>query len=193
MIKSKKIFNVITILFVVCIAITGISFTYASVTSKLSIGGYIPISLAKWSIHFQNLSNANLKGTALEVTKPTLQNNSTSISNFDVKFMNVNDGVTYTFEVINDGSLDAKISSIVISKPICKGAIETSYEYLGLICDNFNYSLTYIDGTEIQIGDSLDKGQSKSFVLNLEYSGTNLPQDVVEISGISIALIYVQK
>lgn len=193
MVKGKKIFNVITILFVTCIAITGISFTYASVTSKLSIDGYASMNLAKWSIHFQNLSNANLNGTTLEVTKPTLQKNSTSISNFNVRFMNVNDGVTYTFEVINDGDLDAKISSIVMPKPICKGTTDTSYEYLNLICDNLNYSLTYIDGTKIQVGDTLDKGQSKSLILNLEYSGTNLPQNVVEISGLSIALIYIQK
>ena len=51
----------------------------------------------------------------------------------------------------------------------------------------------YADGTKIQAGDTLDKGQSKSFILNLEYSGTKLPQNVVEISGLSIALIYVQK
>lgn len=193
MLKGKKIFNVIGIIFVACISITGISFTYASVTSKLSIDGYASMNTARWSIHFRNLSNANLNGTASEIAKPILQNNSTSISNFDIMFMNVNDGVTYKFEVINDDDIDAKVSSILIPKPICKGIDETSYEDASLICDNLNYSLTYADGTKIQAGDTLDKGQSKSFVLNLEYSGTKLPQNVVEIFGLSITLIYIQK
>lgn len=193
MMKTKKIFSLIGILFITCVSVIGISFTYASITSKLSIDGYASMNSMKWSVHFQNLSNANLKGTTLEVNKPTLKNNSTSISDFEVKFMNINDGVNYTFDVINDGDLDAKISSIVIPKPVCTSTGDTAYEDSSLICDNLNYSLTYLDGTEIQIGDTLEKGQSKSLVLKLEYLGTKLPQNVVEISGLSIALIYVQK
>lgn len=193
MMKTKKIFSLIGILFITCISVIGISFTYASITSKLSIDGYASMNSMKWSVHFQNLSNANLKGTTLEVNKPTLKNNATSISDFEVKFMNINDGVNYTFDVINDGDLDAKISSIVIPKPVCTSTGDTAYEDSSLICDNLNYSLTYLDGTEIQIGDTLEKGQSKSLVLKLEYLGTKLPQNVVGISGLSIALIYVQK
>lgn len=193
MMKTKKIFSLIGILFITCVSVIGISFTYASITSKLSIDGYASMNSMKWSVHFQNLSNANLKGTTLEVNKPTLKNNSTSISDFEVKFMNINDGVNYTFDVINDGDLDAKISSIVIPKPVCTSTGDTAYEDSSLICDNLNYSLTYLDGTEIQIGDTLEKGQSKSLVLKLEYLGTKLPQNVVGISGLSIALIYVQK
>lgn len=193
MMKTKKIFSLIGILFITCVSVIGISFTYASITSKLSIDGYASMNSMKWSVHFQNLSNANLKGTTLEVNKPTLKNNSTSISDFEVKFMNINDGVSYIFDVINDGDLDAKISSIVIPKPVCTSTGDTAYEDSSLICDNLNYSLTYLDGTEIQIGDTLEKGQSKSLVLKLEYLGTKLPQNVVGISGLSIALIYVQK
>lgn len=193
MMKTKKIFSLIGILFITCVSVIGISFTYASITSKLSIDGYASMNSMKWSVHFQNLSNANLKGTTLEVNKPTLKNNSTSISDFEVEFMNINDGVSYTFDVINDGDLDAKISSIVIPKPVCTSTGDTAYEDSSLICDNLSYSLTYLDGTEIQIGDTLEKGQSKSLVLKLEYLGTKLPQNVVEISGLSIALIYVQK
>lgn len=193
MMKTKKIFSLIGILFITCVSVIGISFTYASITSKLSIDGYASMNSMKWSVHFQNLSNANLKGTTLEVNKPTLKNNSTSISDFEVEFMNINDGVSYTFDVINDGDLDAKISSIVMPKPVCTSTGDTAYEDSSLICDNLNYSLTYLDGTEIQIGDTLEKGQSKSLVLKLEYLGTKLPQNVVGISGLSIALIYVQK
>lgn len=193
MMKTKKIFSLIGILFITCISVIGISFTYSSITSKLSIDGYASMNSIKWSVHFQNLSNANLKGTTLEVNKPILKNNSTSISDFEVEFMNINDGVSYTFDVINDGDLDAKISSIVIPKPVCTSTGDTAYEDSSLICDNLNYSLTYLDGTEIQIGDTLERGQSKSLVLKLEYLGTKLPQNVVGISGLSIALIYVQK
>ena len=193
MLEGKKIFNVIGIFIITCILMIGISFAYETITNKLPINGYASMNTAKWSVHFQNLSNANLKGKAIEINKPILQNNSTSISDFDVMFETVNDGVTYTFEVVNDGDLDAKISSIVIPKPVCMEIGGTSSKDSDLICANLNYSLTYADGTSIKIGDSLDKGQSKSFILNLEYLGTQLPQNVVEISELSIALIYVQK
>lgn len=191
--NNKKIFPVIGIILIVCTSIIGISFVYASVTSKLTINGYASMNPSKWSIYFKNLSDANLKGTTIEVSKPTIQNNSTSISDFDINFINGMDGVSYTFDVVNDGSLDAKISSIVIPKPICIGTGENSFEDSNLICDNLTYNLTYIDGSKIQPGDTLDKGQTKSFILNLEYSNTELPKNKVEISGLSITLIYVQK
>lgn len=189
----KKAFYIIGILIISFIVIISVSFIYASITSKLSIDGYAFMNSAKWSVHFQNLSNANLKGNTIEVTKPILQKNSTNISHFNVEFQSVKDGVSYTFEVINDGNLDAKLSSMLIPKPICKGTNSTSYEDANLICNNLSYSLTYANGKKIKEGDTLDKGQSKSLILNLEYSGTQLPQNTVEISGLSITLIYTQK
>lgn len=191
--KDKRISSLVGMIFIACISAIGVSFVYASVTNKLNMNGHASMNSAKWSIYFKNLSDANLKGSTIEVSKPNIQNNSTSISDFDIQFINGMDGVSYTFDVINDGSLDAKISSIVIPKPICIGIGEDSYEDSNLICNHLTYTLTYIDGSKIQPGDTLDKGQTKSFILNLEYSSTQLPKNKVEISGLSITLIYAQK
>lgn len=155
---SKKIFRIIVILFISGIAIISVSFVYASITSQLSIDGYASMNPAKWSVNFQNLSNSNLKGNTIEVTNPILQHNSTNISNFNVEFQSVKDGVSYNFDVMNDGNLDAKVSSIFIPKPICTGTDSNYYEDKKLICDNLNYSLTYADGTKIKEGDILNKG-----------------------------------
>ena len=52
--NNKKIFPVIGIILIVCTSIIGISFVYASVTSKLTINGYASMNPSKWSIYFKN-------------------------------------------------------------------------------------------------------------------------------------------
>lgn len=193
MVKNKKLFTIVTIIVILCIMMIGMSLVYASVTSKLNIFGHASMDTSRWNVHFQNLSEPYFDGKTEEISRPVFYKNSTTLSNINICFANVNDAVRYTFEVTNDGDIDAKISSIIKLKPICTGTGTNSYEDSNFVCNNLNYTLTYSDGKEIKDGDILYKGQTKLLELKLEYLGSHLPKDIVKVSEINITLVYIQK
>ena len=54
--------------------------------------------------------------TVKENTAPQLDNTTTVIQNYDVTLKNDGDSITYTFDVKNNGDIDAKITAIVMKK-----------------------------------------------------------------------------
>ena len=166
---------------------------FSAITSNLRIDGFATIGRAKWSIKFINLENAILTGGAEEIRKPTIQSNSASIGSFDVKFTATNDSVIYYFEVINDGDLDAKLSSITMPKPACVGKGSNKMSDEELVCKNLKYQLTYADGKSINVSDELIRGTKKKMKLYLRYVGDGLPQNEVNVSGLGISMIYGEK
>lgn len=191
---EKRLYYVFGFLFIVFIFIAGITIAYARMTSTLKIEGYGSVNNAKWSVHFENLRDTVLIGSTKEVTKPTIQSNSTAIAQYDVNFQRPNDGVTYIFDVVNDGDLDAKLSNYTVGHPICTGTVaETRVADERLVCDNLTYKITYQDGTQINVDDTLNVGDRKTMKVTLEFKGDTLPQNVVNISGLGISLIYTQK
>lgn len=176
------------ILLVVFLA--GIS--YAMVTTSLDIRGNMKMASANWDVHFGNLQPAKISGSAIELSKPSIVDESTSIVNVDVKLQQPSDSVTYLFDVINAGGIDAELSSYQIAKPICNGTGENAILDAKMVCDNIKYEITYANDSMINIGDSLKTGEQKTLKLKLSFSGTQLPLNEVDISNISIALSYSQ-
>ena len=108
------------------------------------------------------------------------------------------DSVTYKFEVVNDGTFDAKISSVTIPTPVCTGSGESKVTDETNICSNLSYTLTYDDenNTPVLLNDTLNAGETKNMKLTLTYSADLaselLPKNDVDISNLSIAIIYSQ-
>ena len=169
------------------------SIVFSAITSNLKIDGFATIGSVRWSIRFDNLENAILTGSAEEIRKPMIQSNSSSIGSFDVKLTATNDAVIYYFEVINDGDLDAKLSSITMPTPTCVGKGSNKMSDEELVCRNLKYQLTYADGKSINVSDELAKGTKKKMKLYLQYVGNELPQNVVNINGLGISMIYGEK
>ncbi len=191
--RVKVLVNGIGIVFITLSMIVGISIAYATVTSRLDINGYATMNSGSWDVHFENLHKVNLIGEASETVTPKLRDKLTSISNFDLNFYQPGDGAIYTFDVVNDGGLDAYISSITIPKPICSSNVINDYSNSKLVCDNLVYNLSYGDGSSVNIDDTLLSGTTKTLKLTLKYSGKSLPSNPVEISGLGITIIYSQK
>ena len=191
---EKRLYYVFGFLLVVFIVVAGITVAYARMTSTLKIEGYGSVNNSKWSVRFDNLRDTALIGTAKEITKPSIQNNSTAIATYDVSFMKPNDGVTYVFDVVNDGDLDAVLSSYTVGNPICTGSVATTrISDETLVCNNITYKISYQDGSQIGIGDILNVGDRKTMKVTLEFKGNTLPQNIVNISGLGITIIYTQK
>lgn len=172
------------------------SIAYASFTQQLDIQGKATVQKSSWSIKFTNLQPVVKTGTATEVTAPTINTNDTKISEYDVTLTTPGDSVTYNFDVTNEGTFNAKISSITIPTPTCTGTGTNASTDETNVCDNLTYKLTYADGSPIAVDDTLDSGETKSLKLSLTYSSSvsaaQLPSNDVAVSNLAISIIYAQ-
>lgn len=176
----------------IVVAIIGMSVSFASFSTKLDIYGYAEMNSANWKIYFDNLSQAKLSGKAEELIHPSIKKGSTSITTFDVRLKGKGDSISYTFDIVNDGGLDAKLTTLSISKPICQGSGEKESYDEKLVCNNLSYSLTKSNDDTFSLADVIHAGERVSAKLTLTYHGESLPYEVVEISNLGIDLIYSQ-
>jgi len=184
----------LAIIMIGLVAIVGTSVAFASLSTQLNITGTGEVNPANWSIKFQNLSSPTIVGGATVVTAPTLSD--TTVGTFHVKLTAPGDSVTYTFDVTNNGDLDAEIGTFTKAAiPTCTGTGTSATADEALVCNNLVYTLTYTTGgTAVGVGDTLTHGQTKNLTLKIEYPSTvaSLPANTVTISNLAITIIYNQ-
>ena len=189
--KDKKlVFGILALL----VGIIVISISYAAFTQNLNINGTGNVQATSWSVHFANLSNAVTNGTAVERTAPTIKSGQTSIGDYSVDFYTPGDSITYTFDVVNEGDYDAKISVLTNGTPPCNGTDATSNAN---VCANLEYTLKYTtNGETVSQNDPLRKGQARNMTLVLRYKTTigqnELPTAEVTVSNLGITIQYSQ-
>lgn len=177
-----------------CIAVIGLSVAYAAMSTSLKINGTATMNTASWSIKFANLSEVAKTGTANVVTAPTLSD--THIGDYNVELTKPGDSITYTFDVMNTGTLDAIMSTFTkAAKPTCTGVSTTNATAdATIVCNNLSYTLTYTASNEaVKANDTLAAGETKNLTLKLSYDGNELPSDDVNVSGLDITMIYEQQ
>ncbi len=175
------------------LAIGALSISYAALSQilKVEANSYVQTPDTKWNIHFENASNGIITGSA---EKGILTLNATNITLNGVILKNVGDSVTYTFEVVNDGNLDAKIGNIDYKNPSFTGFGETSEVDEAIVRDAYQYILTYEDGTPLTVSDVLNEGERKTLKLTITYQlkGDFEPTNDVNIDGSGVIITYVQ-
>jgi|GEM_PF-4697879 len=166
----------LVIIFTLIVAIFCLSVGYASFSTLLQINTKTAVNNDVWAIEFQNMSTATLTGTAAEATAPVL---SATTVNLDVEFKMSGDAASYTFDVKNSGTLNAKLSSA----PTVTGIPDD-------VKDKFLVTLTYADGTTINANDTLNAGETKSLKITIAYKdGSTITNQVINSQ---ILLLYVQ-
>lgn len=159
----------------------GISLGYAILNTSLNITGKSSIAKSTWDIHFENISITD--GSVEAIKEPTVED-LTSVY-FEAKLSNPGEFYEYTVDVVNKGSIPAKISS----NPILSGVEETEDVYL-------NYTVTYLDGREIKLGDTLDVSESVSYKVRIEFdeniTNSQLP-DTAKLLDLLFEVNYVQQ
>lgn len=192
--RSTKIIAIAALI----VAITGISVAFAAMSTTLNINGTAEMNTAEWDIHFENLTVETSLGEAGFQTAPTIQS-LTTIGNYEAKVTKPGDQVSFTFDVINAGSIDAKLDQLLINSvaggtPTCTGKdATTGVSDATIVCGNLTYSLTYVsDDTNVAANNTLAKGTTKRMRVTLKYTGSTLPANDVEITGLGITLTYAQ-
>ena len=181
------------------ISVVAIGIGFATFTETLRIEGSATVQTSTWKVKFTNLSAPTLLGTATVVTPPTINTNDTTISTYDVKLSKPGDSVSYTFDVANTGTYNAKLTSINSPTPTCNGkeGAESATTDAANVCKHLTYTLTYADGTPLAQDDAL---AATSGVANMKLTLTyeshdvaaDLPKQDVTISNLGISLVYSQ-
>ena len=133
--------------------ITFISVGYAYLNSMLNINGTLKVNKNIWNVHFENIIKKQGSATA---TSEAIITNETEI-NFTVELQKPGDFYSFTTDVVNSGTIDAMLGEIL------KTGLTTEQEKY------IDYIVTYSDGKEILVKDSLPSNESDTLLITVKY------------------------
>ncbi len=185
--RNQREMRIITVV-ALCVAVICLSVAYAAMNQTLKVSGEANMRVADWSIHFNNV-NASTTGVAT-YTMPNVSN--TQLSDFGVVLTKPGDSVTFTFDIVNDGGINAVLGTLNKGKPECSSL--TSDKDAKIVCDNLIYTLEYDNGSAVEVGDTLDSNTHMSTKLKIAYKdgAKEVPESTVNINGLDLVLIYNQ-
>ena len=96
------------VLAIVMISVFTLSIAYAAMEAVLEIHGNSEVVASSWNIH---LENVKVKSGSVSANAPQISG--TSSVGFDVELNTPGDFYEFTVDVVNEGSIDAMIDSVV--------------------------------------------------------------------------------
>ena len=219
---DNKVKNVL--LLVLAIGLIGMTGAYALLSQQLQIRATGSVKGASWDVHIENLTGPSYSsakygstsestgatGTAAASVTQTPSVKTTSIEGLAVQFTKPNVSVSYTFDLVNAGTLDAILDSYYIAAKTgdhaftCTGTGDNAVADAELVCNNLTYTLKYTDGgADVAATNTLDKAtvsgntstptrRNVTLTLTLADMAT-LPTNDVTVSGLNVDFNYVQK
>ena len=162
------------------VLVVALTLGFAAIRTTLTVSGTGAVAASKWDVYFTNIQAES--GSVTATTAPAITDK-TQI-NFSASLAEVGEFYGFTVDVVNDGTYDAKIDSIEILPELTN----EQKEY-------FDYTVTYSDGVEIQVGDALDAGATETLLVHFEYKEnedtSKYPTDDVDFD-FSVNLYYSQ-
>ena len=226
--ENKKTIQVLAIV-TLLIAVVCISVGFALMSTTLTINGSAEVVPAKWSVHYVHKDNSGVEltnpytfsnnstaaceahdtdcaalrtaaGDTATVTAPTLTD--TAFGNYQVVLTKPGDKGTYTFDVTNDGNLDAIVAGVTPSTyatdalTITGTTGDTKTADETAVTGNITYKVVWAaTDAPITANDTLNAGQTKTVKVEVEYlsTATTLPQKPVTITGRDVSILFQQK
>ena len=102
------------------VAVLGLTVAFAALSQTLTINGSAAVNTASWDIHFENLTLSEKTGTAEVSGTPQLTG--TVISGINVSLNKPGDKIVYEFDLVNNGSIEAKLTNINVNNLISKSS-----------------------------------------------------------------------
>jgi len=166
----------------VFLAVLGMTIGFAALQQTLNIDGTATIRTASWDITFANLSSATLVGEATVDTPAALASGSTTMT-FGVSLNQPGDSVTYEVDMVNNGSISARISSVNLTGVAPANAAHVTY------------TVTYVNGSPINVNDVLAPGQTRRIRVVVSYNNitdpAQLPNADIPLS-LGATIVFVQ-
>ena len=172
------------VIVVLLIVIAGLTIAFAALSTTLNINGTAYLDAAKWGIRFENLSSPTKIGSATTTgTAKIEETKAAEINGINVSLSTPGDKVTYTVDLVNKGTINAKIDKI-------EKTVLTSEQQKYLI-----FKVTDKDGREVSEGDILSAGETRNLTITIEFikdlTKGDLPKQTSTIS-LSYKLNFVQ-
>ena len=172
--KSLYIFFAIAL-----ISISTLTIVYAALSVTLNITGTADISSASWDVH---LDNVNVNTQSVSGNAPTIIGGTTAT--FSTKLEVPGDFYEFTIDVVNDGSIDAMIESIVKTPTLTTAQAK----YL-------KYEVEYQNGESINIRQLVKKNSFVRLKVRLEFR-KDVTADILpttaETLNLSFTVVYAQ-
>ena len=196
---KRRNYNILFITIGILIAfVVGLTVAYAALSTTLNIQfGNLTQSALTWDVGFNTGSIAGVTTNA-NVTCGSATATKTTISGIKVKLTKSGDKCSYTFQIRNNGTLGASITSITPKKPsstTCSTASGST-----MVCGNITYKLRYdsaTSSTQPAVGNVLaaksgSTATTRNVVLTAEYSGTTSSTSDFSQSGFGFTIVYGQ-
>ena len=163
---------------VLLIVVAGLTVAFAALSTTLNINGTAYLDAAKWGIKFKNLSNPTKIGSATTTgTAKIEESKAAEITGINVSLSTPGDKVTYTVDLVNKGTINAKIDNI-------EKTLLTSEQQKYL-----TFKVTGKDGREVSEGDILSAGETRSLTITIVFI-KDLTKEDLPTSTSSISLSY---
>lgn len=203
--KERKIKTLSLVALVV--AVLGLTVAFAALSTQLTISGSATVNPSEWNVQFANVSKATLEGgatvklntdgTEIAATLATTTTTNDTIELPEITLIKPGSQVTYTFDVVNSGTIDAKINEVSLTKK-CVG----DESDVALVCTDDYFIFTLEDITdpenpvEVAENQTLDFGKTKTMRLTVGYKKTaedqKLPSNDIKINDLIVSVKYVQ-
>ncbi len=131
--------------------VLGVGIGYAYINTDLEILGTAKVKDAKWDVHFDNYSLA--VGSVTPAASPSIVDTTMT---FAASLVSPGDFYEFTIDVENEGTINAVLSNFSVSPDFS-------------LVDYINSTITYLDGSAIQVGDTLSVNDTKTIKVKLTY------------------------
>ena len=173
--KNKKVYIIFVFICLFCISIG-----YAAMNRTLNITGNTEVKQNTWDIYFDNV---NVNSRSVEANDPTIDNSKLNVS-FSFNLDLPGDFYEFTVDVINNGSIDAMIDSIIKTPELT--ASQAKY---------LNYIIEYENEEQITSKQLVKAGEEVRLKVRVEYR-TDLNEEdlpsVTETLNLGFLVNYVQ-
>ena len=162
---------------VLIVGLVSMTVAYAALTQVLNINASAKVlsKSSTWNVHFANLGTLYKHGLS----------GTTTLQGLEANLSAPGDYVAYKFDIVNDGTINAKVSGITLPN------MSTGVTYTGsasdstkktadenLVKQNIQYELGYCTATSdatyttIAQNDTLNAGQTRSACIRISYKST---------------------
>lgn len=132
-------------IFALAIALVATTVAYAALSTTLNISGNITKKGGSWSVGIANISNVSTTGTGALSTAPSVTGTTLS---FEADLKKPGDSVSFTFDLVNNGSVDAVMSFNDVEFAI-NGVSQqpTTWADMTVVSDDIIYELAVEDAS----------------------------------------------
>ena len=145
------------IIFIFVILLLCISIGFAYINGLLKINGIANVSKQTWDVYFDNVQVTTGSVTPISAAQ-IVDSESTKVA-YSVELDTPGDFYEFTVDAVNNGSIDAMISSVEFMNKV---TVESQYDPLDGIPGHIRYSITYADGVPLGEGHILPKKEGST-------------------------------